>query len=638
MPPSRRQFLTAGALTGGSLLLPWHIRASRALAQATPTLDPVTVPKFVTPLVVPPAMPRTATIRRTTTDYYTIAVAQFLQQVLPTTLPRTRVWGYRSQTARGTAHFPAYTIEALAGRPVRVKWINGLVDAAGNYLPHILPVDPTLHWANPPGGVDGRDTHPTFTTTPGPYTGPVPIVTHLHGGLNSEESDGHPEAWYLPAARNIPSRFAGVGSIYGRFRAKSAAATGERWDPGTAVFEYDNDQPATTLWYHDHTLGMTRTSVYAGLAGFYLIRGGAYDLPAGVLPGPAPARDDPAGTRYREIPLVIQDRSFNADGSLFYPRGRAFFDRFAGPYVPRSDVPPIWNPEFFGNAMLVNGKTWPFLEVEPRRYRFRVLNGSNARFLILRFDHDDLALWQIGADGGFLPRPVRRAELLVAPAERADVIVDFSGFAGRTIRLLNRGPDEPFAGGAPGAGFRAANPATTGQVMQVRVTLPLAGADTTTPPERLTLPAPPKPGAATSTRQVSLNEVESTVPGFDGPVAALLGTMKPDGKPNPLRWAEPITERVRVGAVEEWAMHNSTEDAHPIHIHDVQFEVVGRKPFRGQARGPEPGETGLKDTVTAFPKEITRVKAYYGRAGLFVWHCHMLEHEDNEMMRPYRIG
>lgn len=143
------------------------------------------------------------------------------------------------------------------------------------------------------------------------------------------------------------------------------------WAPGTAVFQYDNDQPASTLWFHDHTLGMTRANVYAGPAGFYLLRGGANDLPPGVLPGPAPARGDPPGTRYFEIPLAIQDRSFNADGSLFYPDSRAFFDGFTGPYVPDSDVSPIWNPEVFGNAMLVNGKTWPFLEVEPRRYRLR---------------------------------------------------------------------------------------------------------------------------------------------------------------------------------------------------------------------------------------------------------------------------
>jgi spore coat protein A len=635
---SRRHFLAAGAVTGATLALPWHLGRARALAQATPTLDPATIPKYVTPLVIPSAMPLTATIQAGTIDYYVIAVVQFTQQILPTSLPRTRVWSYQLRNAQGTRNYPAFTIEARADRPVRVNWINGLVDAAGNYLPHILPIDPTLHWANPPGGVTGRDMRPAFTSTPGPYTGPVPIVTHLHGGHNQDDSDGYPEAWYLPTANNIPAGYATVGSFYDEFKVKAQARTGATWAPGTAVFEYENDQPASTLWFHDHTLGMTRANVFAGPAGFYLIRGGQNDLPAGVLRGPAPARGDPAGKRYYEIPLAIQDRSFNAEGSLFYPDSRAFFDGYGGPYIPGTPVPPIWNPEVFGNAVLVNGNTWPYLEVEPRRYRLRLLNGCNGRFLILRFDNSDLSFWQIGAEGGFLPAPVQLDQVLMSPAERADVIVDFSGLAGRTVRLLNLGPDEPFGGGVPDRDFDAADPATTGQVMEFRVTLPLSGTDTSTPPGQLRLPAPPKPGPATNTRQVSLNEEALTFNGFDGPIAAKLGTMNPDGTPNPLGWADPITENVAVGAVEEWAMYNFTEDAHPIHIHEIQFQVVNRQPFGRRARGPEPGETGLKDTVIAYPGQITRVKAYYDRAGLFVWHCHIVEHEDNEMMRPYRIG
>jgi spore coat protein A len=293
-----------------------------------------------------------------------------------------------------------------------------------------------------------------------------------------------------------------------------------------------------------------------------------------------------------------------------------FFDGFRGPYIPGSDVPPIWNPEVFGNTMLVNGKTWPYLEVEPRRYRFRLMNGCNGRFLILRFDKRDLAFWQIGAEGGFLPAPVQLSELLMSPSERADVIVDFSGLAGQTIHLLNFGPDEPFGGGKPGKDFEPADPATTGQVMQFRVTLRLSGTDTSRPPENLSLPAPPKPGPTTNIRQVSLNEASSSFPGFDGPVAALLGTM--DGTPKPLFWADGISENVRVDAVEVWELHNFTEDAHPIHIHEVQFQVVNRQPFGKRARGPESWETGLKDTVIAYPGEITRVKATYDRAGRFV--------------------
>jgi spore coat protein A, manganese oxidase len=480
--------------------------------------------------------------------------------------------------------------------------------------------------------------------TPSPYSGPVRIVVHLHGGHTTEESDGYAEAWYLPRARDIPDGFAIVGSEYQGFRRQFQAEHHAGWSTGNAVFQYANDQAATTLWYHDHTLGMTRLNVYAGPAGFYLLRGGPFDTPPGVLPGPAPALGDAPGRRYYEIPLAIQDRSFNVDGSLFYPDSRAFFDGFEGPYIPDSDVSPIWNPEFFGNTMLVNGNTWPTLDVEPRRYRFRLLNGSNGRFLILKLVTQPerrpglpaLPFLQIGGDGGFLPAPVELEQLLMAPAERADVIVDFTRLhAGTEVFLINEGPDEPFGGGVPGVDFPFADPGTTGQVMRFTV-VPLTGTDTSVVPS--TLPAPPKPGPETFTRRVSLNEAVSTVPGFDGPIAALLGTVGSDGSGHPLGWGDPITENPALGATEVWELHNFTEDAHPIHIHEVQFEVVDREHFDGGVSGPEPGESGLKDTVIAYPGQITRVRSVFDRPGLFVWHCHLVEHEDNEMMRPYRIG
>jgi hypothetical protein len=218
----------------------------------------------VRPLVIPPAMPRTAQIAQTRAepiDYYEIAVRRFKQQILPNG-QATTVWSYGSVNHSGTFNYPAFTLEARWMAPVRVKWINGLVDGSGNYLPHLLPVDRTLHWANPPGGTSGRDMRPTFESTPGPYTGPVPIVTHLHGGHTSEESDGYAEAWYLPGGVTLPG-YATVGSKYDQFRAKSADALDVGWDPGSAVFQCDNDQRATTMWYHDHTLGMTRLNVCA---------------------------------------------------------------------------------------------------------------------------------------------------------------------------------------------------------------------------------------------------------------------------------------------------------------------------------------------------------------------------------------
>jgi len=398
---------------------------------------------------------------------------------------------------------------------------------------------------------------------------------------------------------------------------------------------------------------MTRNNVYAGPAGFYLIRGGPDDLPSGVAEGL------PGGAF--EVPIVIQDRSFNADGSLFYPSSRVFFDGFAGPYVGDavfpSDIAPIWNPEFFGNTMVVNGKTWPFLNVEARKYRFRFLNGSDSRFLILKGDQPDakFTFTQIGSEGGFLPAPVVLNQLLIGPAERADVIVDFAAFApGTTITLLNVAPDSPFGGPFPAS--QAADAATTGQVMQFRV-IPRVGKDTS---KIGRLPALTPVGAPTNVRQVSLNELESAQVCVDGanvyvpgatppactrrsvplaPLEAQLGTMDPvTGLPVPRPWMDPITETPALGSTEMWEISNFTADAHPIHIHMVMFQVVNRQPFGGKVRGPELWETGFKDTVVSFPGEVTRVKAVYDIGGLFVWHCHILSHEDNEMMRPYCVG
>ena len=205
---------------------------------------------------------------------------QFAQQILPAGLPATTVWGYGAVTSaskRGLLvhNAPSLTIEARWNRPVRVKWINDLKDANGDFLPHLLPVDPTLHWANPPGGTAGRDMRPTFASTPGPYTGPVPIVTHVHGAVGvADDSDGYAEAWYLPAAGNIPADYATVGTWFDFFKAKAGNNYGVSWEPGHAVFQYPNKNRASTIWYHDHTLGMTRLNVYAGPAGFYLVRGG----------------------------------------------------------------------------------------------------------------------------------------------------------------------------------------------------------------------------------------------------------------------------------------------------------------------------------------------------------------------------
>jgi spore coat protein A len=400
-----------------------------------------------------------------------------------------------------------------------------------------------------------------------------------------------------------------------------------------------------------------------------------------VLPGPAPALGDPPGTDYYEIPIVVQDRSFKTNGSLFYPANRAYFEGLADtndlqiPFIPDtacdgqpSDISPIWNPEFFANTMVVNGRTWPFLDVEQRRYRFRLLNGCNSRFLILRLSNG-APFWQIGSEGGFLPAPVMLSELLIAPAERADVIVDFADVpAGTHVILQNVAPDEPYGGGVPDEDFEPADPETTGQVMQFRVVQRRGGKDRSTPPAQLMLPARAPLSAPSVTRQVSLNEeISATVrviPHMEdegvvtritlacddptaepfGPRAALLGTMH-EGMPMPMMWMEPITENPAIGATEVWEIFNYTVDAHPIHVHQVMFEVLSRQPFNeasgspaGAARPPESWESGAKDTVIAYPGEITRIKAHFNLPGLYVWHCHIVEHEDNEMMRPYAVG
>jgi FtsP/CotA-like multicopper oxidase with cupredoxin domain len=674
---SRRNFLKLSGAGVLSLYTATRGKFSlRAQAQTVPTLHPDAVPKYVTPLLIPPAMPRAGKVKQKmakNVDYYEIAMRQFSQQILPVGLPATTVWGYGPATVQGGGpaifNAPSLTIEAKYNKPVRIKWINELVDpVTGNFLPHLLPVDPTLHWANPPGGTAGRDTRPTFSATPGRYTGPVPMVTHVHGAVGvGDESDGYAEAWYLPNDPNIDPDYAKVGTWYDFFAGKAFGKFGETWGPGFATFQYPNPDRASTNWYHDHTLGMTRLNVYAGPAGFYIIRGGPSDMvldsrfgTAAVLPGPAPALGDAPGLTYYEIPIAIQDRSFNVDGSLFYPDTREFFDGIVGDFIPDGEFSPIWNPEFFGNMMMINGNTWPFQTVEQRRYRFRFLNGCQSRFLILDFNAiPGVEVWQIGNEGGFLDAPLNLTamngnRLLMALAERADLIVDFTNVPVGNYVLGNVGPDSPF-GGVPIDPADIADPASTGQVMEFRV-VPSVAPDPTTPPLFLQLPAAPPLPAATFTRPLAL--IEAMGEGFDangltveGPVEALLGNVV-NGEAVKALWMEPVTENPNPGDTEIWAFYNTTGDAHPMHVHEVAFEVVNREALvldaagdpvlplqlSGVVRLPEAWESGYKDTVTAYPGEVTRVKAQFNTPGQYVWHCHIVEHEDNEMMRPYRVG
>jgi FtsP/CotA-like multicopper oxidase with cupredoxin domain len=680
---SRGTFIkwVGGATAGFYLMgrLP-GMSAPAALAIPIPggTLDPLSVPKYQTPLLIPPVMPRAGTTMMPggkPADYYEISMKQIEEQILPSGYPTTTVWGYgavKSASKNGLLlhHAPSLTIEAQVNRPVRVKWINDLVHENGKYLPHLLPVDQTLHWANPPGGTEGRDMRPTFDSTPGPYTGPVPIVTHVHGAVGvADDSDGYAEAWYLPAANNNPAGYATEGTWYNFFARKAANSYGVTWGPGFATFQYPNHNRASTIWYHDHALGMTRLNVYAGPAGFYIVRGGpagdkaVLDSRSGttaVLPGPAPIEGDkfPPNKTYYEFPIAIQDRAFNEDGSLFYPDSREFFDGATAldpGFIPDTDLSPIWNPEFFGNMIMVNGNTWPFHNVEKRRYRIRFLNGCQSRFLILDFKNiPGVEVWQIGNEGGFLAAPVNLTatndnELLMGLAERADLIVDFTNVPVGNYVLANIGPDEPFGGGEPPGDFDQADPETTGQIMQFRVG-PAVAADPTTPPQFLVLPALAPLPAPAKARKLALLEKASDF--WDGPAEAQLGTVDQNGNGLAKMWAEDVTENPNTGDTEVWEFYNGTADAHPMHIHEIVFEVVDRQglvanedgeavpPFRlvGDPRPREAWENGLKDTVISYPGEVTRVRGRFTTPGRFVWHCHIVEHEDNEMMRPYQIG
>lgn len=474
----------------------------------------------------------------------------------------TTLWGYNGS-------YPGNTIAATMGKKIQVNWTNNLP------LTHMLPVDKTLHGADM-GAPEVRN------------------VVHLHGGHVPSESDGLPENWYVPG--------------------------------GSANYLYPNVQPGTTLWYHDHALGITRLNIYAGLAGFYIINDPNEDklnLPKGKF----------------DIPLLIQDRSFDTADQLYYPSVGV---------VPA--VHPQWVPEFFGDAAVVNGKVWPYLEVEPRKYRFRCLNGSSARFYNLGLS-DGLVtattqFQQIGSDGGLLVAPVSLRNILMAPAERCDIVIDFSGQTGKTLTLTNNAA-APYPNGVIGVDAPAIP-----ELMQFRVTLPLSGADTSKVPGTLGNISKFTSKDAVVTRDITLEE---RLTPLNVPLTSLI-----NGK----HYLDAVTETPKIGTIEMWRFINLTGDAHPIHVHLVQFQIIERRPFQvnyyiatqtvgpdgvgagptgqlvftGPAVKPDLNERGWKDTVRANPGEVTSIIAKWEHyPGKFVYHCHILEHEDNDMMRPIQV-
>jgi spore coat protein A len=555
-------------------------RANLCWANSISLLDPITQPKFVNPLPNPLDPSFIFQPTEPGGSHYEIGVyqtSQWLGLVDAYNQPlMTTVWGYGTSTQAPT--YPGRTIQATVNEPITVRWTNNLVDDLGQPLPHLLPVDTSVHWAEPYNY---------------PASG-VPVVTHLHGGHSESASDGLPEFWFTPG-------FAQVGP---------------QWVKET--YSYDNDQRAATLWYHDHALGITRLNVYAGMAGFYLLRDdrdtGLADNPIGL----------PAG-KY-EVPIVIQDRMFTADGQLYYP---------SEPEVEGAPEPSVL-PEFFGDHILVNGQAWPVMDVEPTVYRLRMLNGSDSRFYNLWLAGGP-QIQQIGTDSGLLYAPVALNKLGLGPGERADVLVDFSQYANQTLIMRNNARS-PFP-----KGDEQVNPHTTGQIMAFRVGSS-AQVQNQIPNTLLESPIPPlvQTGA---TRKLLLFEGEDEY----GRLQPMLGTAH-DGA---MLWDDPTTEMPQLNDVEVWEIFNSTEDAHPIHLHLVAFQVLSRQKFKadqdfetgalddirllGNGKPPAANEAGWKDTVVMFPGEVTRVIAKFDRPGEYVWHCHILSHEDHEMMRRFFV-
>ena len=510
MKMTRRKFLKLGLVGGAGLALSAGALGACQTVR-TPRSSPLVVP-FRVPLPIPPVLEPVRSDG--TTDHYEITQKVGKQEILPGL--KTEVWGY-------DGIFPGPTFEARSGRRVVVRQINEL---------------------------------------------PVPVVTHLHGGVTPPESDGYPtDLIFLAGYEHGPSAHAGQ---------ENAGEHAHLFKD----YEYPNQQGAATLWYHDHRMDFTGPQVYKGLAGLYLIRDEVEDglpLPKGE----------------KEMPLVICDRIYEEDGSLFYPSIDPSLKGEPG-------VLEGYTNGVEGDTVLVNGAPWPFLEVSNTRYRFRILNASNARQYELALDPPPpggMPFVQIGSDGGLLEMPIHHDRLLVSQAERFDVIVDFSRYpVGTRVTLKN------LFGWRNRSGI-----ARTSEVM--RFVVARQEKDESFVPERL---APqgelPDPAEADATRRFSFST--------NGRVWAV------NGEPfDPER----IDARPRLGAVEVWEL--SGETIHPIHLHLVQFRVLSR----GGGK-PGPYDAGWKDTVFLGADANVRVAARFsGYRGKYPFHCHNLEHEDMMM-------
>ncbi len=697
MKITRRQFIklsamsgaAAGAFAGG--LLSWPRRAYAFYqSPALTKFGPGQVLRGVGPTGIPVAAPDVAVAPVTGVKHYTVNIKQFTDQLHPALGPTT-LWGYDPAVPLGGGVQPQRHLGgimvATKGVPVQMTFHNMLPAT------HILPVDTTV-------------------TTPGMMMQNTTSV-HLHGGFVPWISDGVPGAWIDPAGMTGPS------FINNQVLNPTAL-------PGQAEHYYPNNQSARFMWYHDHAHGITRLNAYAGLATAYLLR----DLFEGNLRNIGlPDYIENGG---REIPIVIQDKIFvdaaniltldptwpgpATTGSLWYPH---LYDRWmvAAGGLPLPDPSVI--PEMFGDTMLANGTVYPVATVEPRRYRLRILNACQARFLNLQLYVDDGSpdgitlnpvtftpmnapgpdFLVIGTEGGFLHKPVLRrsniafdqlthdGSLITGPAERWDIIVDFSAFAGMKVILYNDAP-APFPTGdplndyfpgAPG-NLTITNPGfgpNTRQILRFDVgltaTAPADGPLGITVNTDMTpgldpfvaaydAAGVPRPPAGVTVRSLTLNESSDA----NGRLIQMLGTNVPPVAAVPpappafgRAYTDPATETPLAGAVEIWEIANLTGDTHPMHFHLINAQVLWRRPFNAAAyagvptytglpQGPPPHEQGWKETIKMNPGEVTAIIMQFTLPVVpfvvppspatggneYVWHCHILEHEEHDMMRP----
>jgi FtsP/CotA-like multicopper oxidase with cupredoxin domain len=587
MEITRRGLLKAGTVAGVGLTLPTKFAAAASGASGAG------LTRFTEPLPTLTSL-GVLDLRNATSSTATITMVNAKHR-FHSAMGLTDTFAYRSSGGNQTYLGPV--IVARQGQPVAVTVMNDLA-----VHPLRFAIDPALV---PSGTADASRPRAS---------------THLHGGNTDPANDGGPLDTFLPGS--------------------------------SRTYSYANAQEASPLWYHDHAVGITRLNVHAGLAGGYLIRN-AED------PGDGSTGLPPAPTY--EVPLILQDRMFEADGTFAYPPN------------PFPSTPRPWAPEFFGDVATVNGKAWPNLDVDRGKYRFRVYNGSNARVYDLKLvtNGSSLRFFQVGTDGGLLDAPVSINRLVLAPGERADLVVDFAGLAAGTTVVMTNSARTPYPDG-PRAERLGGSPLP--QVMRFQVgartgwTAPLPGRLRARLITRLSRFTPAR--VRTMTLVEILDEAES-------PLMALLNNRTfMDGE-------DFKSATISADSLERWELVNLTGDAHPIHLHFTQFQVLNRQrldaegyqnavygedealvpntgpypppsadPYLiGTPRAPDANERGWKDTVVAMPGQVTRILVPFGAGaangeplamgssytGDYVWHCHILEHEDNDMMQHFRV-